>query len=119
MSDTQAAENFREGLAEVEAVGRKANDSFYGPVAYTPGKDEGRTGGGLATFIDVEQIFDAEGDDEASDVRFLFHPSQAAKLIELLKLHIDLDVVALDNDEPETALFVRDLIATYEEAVAQ
>jgi hypothetical protein len=47
---------------------------------------------------------------EFDEVKIVVYRDQAAKLVELLDRHIDLDVVRLDNDDPEGAMFVGDLV---------
>jgi hypothetical protein len=87
---------------DTEAEAREIADRFNAPAEK------------LDTVIDVENVFDGDNDDEASDVRIVLHPSQADKLAELLRLHVDLDVVEHDNSEPASAQFVRDLLAAIE-----
>lgn len=47
----------------------------------------------------------------ADDVRLTINREQAEKLAEILALHVDPDVVRLDNDDPDGAAFVQSLIS--------
>ena len=69
------------------------------------GNYEGRTVTELTRQVDVT----VPDDDE---VMIVMTGSQADKLVELLDRHIDIDVVSLDNDDAEGALFVEQLIET-------
>jgi hypothetical protein len=73
------------------------------------GMDEGRTATELTKEIDVTTDGEYADHDE---VKIVMTGTQADKLAELLARHIDLDVVALDNDDPQGALFVTMLIDT-------
>ncbi len=53
----------------------------------------------------------------SDDVRITMGHDQAAKLAELMARHIDLDVVRLDNDDPNGAQFVTDFIAALHSAL--
>jgi hypothetical protein len=53
---------------------------------------------------------DLEAGFTMPDGSIILNPVQARKLGELLERHVDLDVVSLDNDDPEGALFVEALI---------
>jgi len=72
-------------------------------------KDEGQTGTELTKEIDVTTDGEYAVHDE---VKIVMTGAQADKLAELLARHIDLDVVALDNEDPEAALMVTMLIDT-------
>jgi hypothetical protein len=77
------------------------------------GNDEGRTVTPLTKTIDVT----ADGQYKAyGEVKIVMTTEQVDKLAELLDLHIDLDVVSLDNDDPQGALFVQALIDAIREA---
>lgn len=54
--------------------------------------------------------------EQHGEVKIVMTTEQVDKLAELLDRHIDLDVVSLDNDDPEGAVFVRLLIDTIREA---
>jgi hypothetical protein len=49
---------------------------------------------------------------DSGPVELLLSGAQLAKLAELLNRHVDLDVVRLDNDDPEGATFVTGLVKT-------
>jgi len=67
------------------------------------GMDEGRTVTPLTADIDITTDGEYE---QHGEVKIVMTTEQADKLAELLALHVDLDVVRLDNDDPEAALFV-------------
>lgn len=59
--------------------------------------------------MDIDVTADGEY-AQHGEVKIVMTTEQADKLAELLKLHIDLDVVANDNDDPEAAVMVDILI---------
>jgi len=68
------------------------------------GADEGRTITPLTMDIDITVDGEYEQHGEA---KLVMTDEQFDKLAELLDRHIDLDVVSLDNDDPEGAIFVQ------------
>jgi hypothetical protein len=58
---------------------------------------------------------DLEAGFAMPDGSIVLNPVQARKVAELLERHVDLDVVSLDNDDPEGALFVVALITAVKE----
>jgi hypothetical protein len=68
------------------------------------GMDEGRTVTPLTMDIDI--TVDGEY-EQHGEVKVVMTDEQLDKLAELLGRHVDLDVVSLDNDDPEGALFVQ------------
>jgi hypothetical protein len=48
---------------------------------------------------------------DRGEVKIVMTRDRAAKLVELIGRHVDLDVVELDNDDPDGARFVRELLA--------
>lgn len=77
------------------------------------GNDEGRTVTPLTMDIDVTTDGEYE---QHGEVKVVMTTEQLDKLAELLDRHIDRDVVALDNDDPEGAVFVELLVAAIREA---
>jgi hypothetical protein len=59
--------------------------------------------------MDIDITADGEY-AQHGEVKIVMTTEQADKLAELLKLHIDLDVVANDNNDPEAAVMVDILI---------
>lgn len=49
-------------------------------------------------------------ESDAVTTRITITRKQLAMLEEVLSVNVDLDVIELDNNEPETAAFVRDFI---------
>jgi len=54
--------------------------------------------------------------EQHGEVKIVMTTEQVDKLAELLDLHVDLEVVAQDNNDPEAALFATMLIDTIREA---
>lgn len=77
------------------------------------GADEGRTSTPLT--MDVDVTTDGEY-EQHGEVKIVMTTEQIDKLAELLDRHVDLDVVGLDNEDPEGAMFVSLLISTIREA---
>lgn len=77
------------------------------------GDDEGRTTTPLT--MDVDVTTDGEY-EQHGEVKVVMTTEQLDKLAELLDRHIDPDVVALDNGDPQGGLFVQILVAAIREA---
>lgn len=54
---------------------------------------------------------------EHDEVKIVMTRTQTEALAELLDLHIDLDVVRIDNNDPEGAIFVERLIGKIRESL--
>lgn len=77
------------------------------------GNDEGRTITPLTMEVDVTTDGEYE---QHGEVKIVVTTEQVDKLAELLNRHVDLDVVAMDNDDPQGAMFVTMLVEAIREA---
>jgi hypothetical protein len=72
------------------------------------------------TATELTKPIDITTDGEYADhdeVKIVMTSAQLAKLVELAARHIDLDVVGLDNDDPEGATFIGALITAGRDAL--
>jgi hypothetical protein len=72
----------------------------------------------MANAMDTEIDITADGEyAENDDVKIVMTRMQAEALASLLDLHVDLEVVRLDNNDPEGALFIENLIQNIRESL--